>query len=735
MTGIAFTLSGRIGSGRRRWPPAAVLLAALLAPVAGICDDAPAKAAPAEKLPPFETVRGGLVRHTGAYQPLAVSWQGVGAVKDANGIFPHPAIPDRAVLATASGLRLTEDGGQTWQALPQGGADTLGAVNDIAFRTDQADTFYVASRTRGVWVTTDNGRTFRQIGSKAAGMAADTVVSIEIYAHDQAGRTLLVSHGDAAPGLSRSVDAGRTWTVLFPDYHVHRILTTGRTGQDIFIVAASRAEPDSQRLFVMPSLTEAWQEMARDIVCTGLAAPRLRQGWALVSTADRGILRITGNGGVVRNVAPGGETDWAAVGSTWGATADSQVVYAYEPRKLGLVVLNPAAGAGEDGAAALADTRPVTASDGLLACAVVREGAQLRANANGTVFYACVNSLLYRGVRIGGATPIQSVVMSPPVCRVDPDAAGEAVGRINAGLRGFNSSADIRTAAAGLRETFVRQDAALAYRRVVVTARFDAAAPPPRQVTVDLSRLSLSARTPMLPAGGGVYTAAFSVDPQRAPRQNEDWRQPWPGPIGLTVTAVSDAGELNGAVGVLSIAETFSGCPFVSRLTGSMTNVEAGEIRLLGYGKQVMRRTRPISGFRVDQPGPWRLGIFRGWGGEALDISSFQTLSFWIRTRDESAEDISLQLRDSPSFGYPVTTPPLALIKNGFLPEGKFTGRFQRVVVPVERLIGNAEGFQPSVVRTLVFSGTAGKPVDYFIDGITFHVTSEVPAEDEEEAP
>ncbi len=688
-----------------------------------------------DKVPPFDnSSRGGLLKHAGTYPAFAVAWQCMDAVKDANAVFPHPIIPGRALLATASGLQITEDQGQNWQSLPEGGGQRLGPVNEVTFNPRQPDTFYVASRTRGVWVTTDNGGTFKQIGAQSTGLAGDNALAVEIYANDQVGRTLLVSHGDAAPGLSRSLDAGKTWSVLFPEYHVYRIFSAGAAGQDLFITAATVAEPDSPRLFIAPSLTEPWQEMGRDLICTGITAPRLRGGWVLVATANRGILRITRNGGVVRNIAPAGITEWAGIGATWGATADTQVIYAFEPTKLGMVILDPAGGATSETKEMKPNAAPAysTASNGLLTCAVVREGAHIRANANGSVFYACINSLLYRGERAGGSTPVRSVTLSTPVSRFNAAAAAEAIGQINNHLRNFNATSDIRVSVADLRKTMAGQDASLANRRETMTAVIDhAAGKPPRQVTVDLSRLGLSARTPMLPAGGGAYTATFAVDPQRAQRNGEDWRQFWP--IGLTITAVAESGELSSGIGAMTVVETSSGYPFVSRAGGGPRTAEVGKIQFLDYESPITRKGRKIPGFRVTQSGPWRVQYFRDWGEETLDLSSFEVISFRIRTRKESTEDISLQLRDSPVFGRATMTKPLPLIKGGFVPEGKFTGNFQHIIVPISRLIANAENFQPAIVRTILVSGETSAPAEYYIDNIIFHASAEAAADDEEE--
>jgi len=55
------------------------------------------------------------------------------------------------------------------------------------------DMFYVASQTKGIWVTTDNGKTFTQLATKSTGLASDTVMSLAVYSGDPMHQTLLAA--------------------------------------------------------------------------------------------------------------------------------------------------------------------------------------------------------------------------------------------------------------------------------------------------------------------------------------------------------------------------------------------------------------------------------------------------------------------------------------------------------------------------------------------------------------
>jgi len=113
------------------------------------------------------------------------------------------------------GLSLSDDAGLTWKALPEATAEKVGMVQKVGFHPTEVDTFYLASAS-GIWMTNDAGTSFRQIGTKANGLAADAAQDILVYPADPFHHTLLAVHGSEAEGLSRSRDGGRTWDVLNP---------------------------------------------------------------------------------------------------------------------------------------------------------------------------------------------------------------------------------------------------------------------------------------------------------------------------------------------------------------------------------------------------------------------------------------------------------------------------------------------------------------------------------------
>lgn len=676
-------------------------------------------------------------RHAGDYPAFKLAWQRVADVTDVSAVWPHPLISSRAVVATAAGLLITQDAGRTFKPLPGASAEKLGPITDVAFPLDRPDGFYLATKRRGVWFTPDNGATLKQVGAKSTGLAGDSVINLELHAGDITGRTILAAHGDSAAGLSRSLDGGQTWDVLHKEHHVFRTYTARAATQGIYIVAARTSDPDLQGLFVMPSLTEPWQEIVREVAVTGLCSPLMADDAVLVSTADRGLLRLARGGGVVKRVGPEDIDYWASVGATWGPCADSQVVFAFDPKKLGMVAWSTATvGESSDLIYAIpVNGQPTPHSKGLYTNAIVREGAHLRASAGGTVFYAAVNSMLYRAAtaRAGaGGIEILEAAVHPVINRFDPVAQQKSLDQVREALAQFPRQRSFTDAGASMLDVLKQHDLAMEGQRIIVTARVKAdASAKPRSVSVDLSRLGLSPASELYDDGlhedgaanDGVYANGFALALLTYKRQDKDWRQPWPGVVGLTITAApaAEKGTLAGEVVPYSIVNPGGGVPFWERDQWSDSAAEQGKIKR-GSALSAGGKRRGVS-LGIEVPGPWRARL--GGTRKTLDISGAAALVLSIRTTEDSADEINVHLRDEPTYAQPVTTPPVPLLAEGLVPAKKFTPAYQRIVIPIARLLKDAQEFQPSITHSIILSGKAGRPLTIMVEEAIFSYSLE----------
>jgi hypothetical protein len=333
--------------------------------------------------------------HTGKYPPLALAWEADRRVPQAEGVFPHPVLPDRVVAATRTGLFLSDDGGGDWKALPEAAVARVGIIRSVAFSPGVPDTFFLGSDHKGVWLTEDGGKTFRQVGSKQAGLAADDTAQVVYLPCDRRFRTVLAAHGEAAAGISVTSDGGKTWRVVLTDYHVRRIIGGRASDHDLALVASKKNAPDVQNVYQCTSFDDFLVELVHDVIPVDAAvAPPAQPGAGRPDDVLRGapIYFATADGGLCRVTSAGSDklgdpvpASLVSVGCTQGPNADVRLLYAYEPKKLGMV-------ASTDNWKSVAP-----AGAGLYVGAFIKEGAPLRAGANGTRFYAAINDVLYVG--------------------------------------------------------------------------------------------------------------------------------------------------------------------------------------------------------------------------------------------------------------------------------------------------------------------------------------------------
>jgi len=640
----------------------------------------------------------GLFRHTGAYSPVAVGWAADGRLQQVLGVFPHPVLPERAVVATRAGVLFSDDAGGTWQPLSKAAADQVGNIRHVEFSPDAPDTFYLASNRKGVWATKDGGKTVEAVGSKQAGMAADETVAVYVYPGDRRFRTLLAIHGEAAPGISYSRDRGHTWRVAAPDYHVRSILCGGAGDRELFLVASKKGATDVQSIYYCVSFDDYWLELVRDLIPTDTSLSLLvkagrwneevfRGATPIFSTADAGLYRVNQGGGV--RIGPADINAFASVGFTWGPNADTEVFFAYEPRKLGMMVST-------DGLQTFARQ-----GEGLYTGPFVKEGARIRANANGTVFYATANEVLYVGRRSSGPLEVSRVAVTPPIFIFENEGYKAAMDGLRDELRTFANERYVAREAKRIVKSARDARAYLSETQFTVTATVTGPGGPPASVTVDLSRIGGSGLAPMLDdgqhgdgaAGDGLYGATFRFDPRRLKNDSHDWRRRWPGRLGLTVTAAGADGALSGAVAVLAVFDS----------PESFT---------------LHKKVDPIA----VTPGPWSQSLG---ASEVPDILAYYAMTFWIKSDMAGDEDVQVQLRDAPPFSFATTTPPAWIVKEALVEGGKVTSEWRLVTIPLARLLKDSPQFETMRLGAVVLSGESKSPRTYWVDEVRFHISRE----------
>ena len=658
--------------------------------------------------------------NTAEYSPLALLWSQNSEIQQANNIFPHPLLPQRAVLATASGLLLTDDAGRTWTALPQATVNAVGLIQRVAFHPLETDTFYIASKTKGVWATTDAGKTFQQVGTTANGLAADSVVDLIVYPSDMTYQTLLAVHGTAAAGVSRSRNAGKSWDVLNSDYNFWRILAREKSStssretaaMQVYLLGSTKSEPDIQNLYNCSAPSELPVELLRDNVFTDVTfAPTHDASPLYVATTGNGLYQVDFKDEITTLGAK--DASWASVSSLWGPNADVVDLCLYDTSKLGLVLSSNE----------LATTKTLS---GPLVSSFVKDGAVIRPNANGTVFYAVANGTLTIG-RVDEPVPV--VTITPPVFEPtrEDDKALEDIGL---GFRTFGRTTNtISSAAKDARELLANLgdlEAPYRHTQITITARLPLQPTPPVSVTADLSRFAGSEEEPLYDdgfhndgaAGDGVYGLSFSFRPFSYSHRANDWRRSYPGRAPVGITASYADGSRQGAVGIAGIYPKVLSYD----LWAKTLNPKSAKTKFEIDGDVKVEETSnppEIHGgtlaLRIQaNKGPWSVAvpIYPGKG----DFTSYQGLSFYIRASEgKPPGEINLQLRDHPELSAPVTTDPVPVIADS-MREGSIASDYRRVIVPFDRLMGENTTLETSKVHQIIFSGECDNPMTLWID-------------------
>lgn len=636
------------------------------------------------------------LHHADTYPAFGVSWSASRQVTGVQAVWPHTYVSWRVLAATAAGVHLSDDSGKTFKLLANTSQQKTGVIRSAEFPLNEPDTFYFASQTKGIWRTTDAGKTFEQIASKATGLADDSVQQVCLEGADPRLQTLVAVHGDACPGLSISDDGGKTWKVFYGDFFIRKVVPGPLAPAWTALLAAKKETPEKFNVYYCHVLGDTLHEATHDLPAFDGARSVIKSLPEVDTDPNRfwvgdTVYWLAAAAGLSRSsqvearcgkyllppAATGKVGTWSSLGCTWGATADSQLLFAYESTKLGMVVT-------EDDGKTFASFH-----DGLFTGEYVKEGAHIRAAANGNVFYAAINNTLYIGQRFTGDLAISGVRVDPPVSTMPSDL-------------------------------------------YTVTARIEGDEKP-LSVSVDLSRLEGSSRTLMSDdglhgdgaAGEGAYRAKFRVSPRSLRVDDRDWRRPWPGAIPLTITAVSQDGKLSSAVAVLALYAKPESWLFWSPDWPREWKDHTGSVSAAAENLPDRKAVHlGVAGPAAGKPKPWYIAL--GTNYTSKSIVGYYAIAFMVKSDAKVGKEMNAQLRDSTPDNLPVTTPAVLIIKEGLVEGGGITDTWRRVVIPISRLLKDCPGrYHSGDTRSLVLSGAGDAAENLWIGEVTLVATPE----------
>ena len=661
------------------------------------------------------------VHAAGAADLPALRWSMNRPIRDARAVFCHRTDPRVIWLATGDGLIRSDDEGKTFRPVKAATDEKLGLVTTLAACPADEHLILLGTDATGPYIRTDGGKTFKRLGDGEEGLPSDHIEAADFQPMDPSWRTLLVTHGTAAAGLSISRDRGRTWGVLATDRFLGKFIAVRST----IIATGSLAVTEGRVWAIHRSGTEGhrWEHAKSGVRPTQPVRYSRMEWWRfLLATRDGEILDSDDDGRTWRAAARFDHTAWESFFWTGGPTATSRVLAAYSPRKHGLI---------------LSTGRPhpqtsTARNDGLYVGPFVKSGAACRANANGSVYYIVMNNVLWVGRRPAAkAGPtVSQAWTSPSAVWV---GQGRLVGarsdmhqRIAAIAGGDVSSEHVRAIAADSRE--VRKHTQAMSFRVLARIGHPNGAGAIKSVTTDAFALGGNPKVQLYDdgkhddgkAGDGLFAGRVVFGTSALSSDNQQGRKAgFPGVGAVTVTAVDTAGK----AGTWSAAVSIVHQPSRIDLGPSSRFSQ----RTDGDGASVyMARDEGIDGgtawgFEARSPGAWRVvpkTDFRQHPG--VNVSGHDTLTFHIR--GDVNQELFVQLFDyfrigADVFDQPHLSQAVPLIAGGYLKA--ITPTWQQVRIPIDKLLPKGHYFLRGFGAGVVLSaGDAGKPGRYYLDRV-----------------
>jgi photosystem II stability/assembly factor-like uncharacterized protein len=146
-------------------------------------------------------------------------------------VSPH----DRSVwINSIDGIEVSTDGGRTWQirtgGLPRSSATHLvSRPTELLFASHRAGVVFGAFSS-GLFVTSDNGATWEQIGPPTSGFESP---GVDLIAIDPRDDDTIYAFGNAR-GFLRTTDGGRSWSRIHPFPMTHALVIDPRTPTTIY---------------------------------------------------------------------------------------------------------------------------------------------------------------------------------------------------------------------------------------------------------------------------------------------------------------------------------------------------------------------------------------------------------------------------------------------------------------------------------------------------------------------
>jgi photosystem II stability/assembly factor-like uncharacterized protein len=222
------------------------------------------------------------------------SWQAVEALRGfaIRDLAQSASRPSTLVAAAFHGLFRTRNRGEEWERVtPEAHRDLRAGIHSAAIDPRDPDTLYVGTH-HLPWKTTDGGSTWSLAGSAERGMIDDSDI-FSIHLDETVPETVLMS---ACSGIYRSLDGSRRWTkfqgIPFSSRRTHHIFAHPTRPEQLFA-----ATTEGLWVSLAGGVADSWRRVTPErLIVNRVAIHPARPDRVFLATEDQGILRSTDGG-------------------------------------------------------------------------------------------------------------------------------------------------------------------------------------------------------------------------------------------------------------------------------------------------------------------------------------------------------------------------------------------------------------------------------------------------------
>jgi len=321
-------------------------------------------------------------------------WAKVNGAEKVERVFPSAVDPNTVFVWTRGGLLVSKDNGKTFAARGKDLAAQLGSVTALLVNPVHPSTIYAGTLEKGVLLSEDEGATWRALGGVEKGLAGLRIHTLLFSVDDPTFTTLYATHSPQVPGISMSIDGGRTWRAFAMQFGAGDLILAGTT---MFFAGARLSGGTEAGFYRSIDAGKNWYRILNVEAPTVLAASRTnpRRAWCGTQTG----LFVTDNLGVsTYPVGPQTGMNIVSISADFAAGGAEQVVV-YDPNTEGVLSSTDSFRTWQQ------------LNEGLYVGDWVADGAMMAAA--GSTLFVCVNGTLFRGAAPAGPAQLSSIHVQP----------------------------------------------------------------------------------------------------------------------------------------------------------------------------------------------------------------------------------------------------------------------------------------------------------------------------------